>query len=82
MTSARGAGWPREDGLIKLVADSSRDILVGATVVGPAGGEIMSMLALAVHAEVPIPTLLHMHFAYPTYHRAIETVLKELAPPR
>ena len=31
----------------------------GRVVVGPAGGEIMSMLALAVHAEVPIATLLH-----------------------
>jgi pyruvate/2-oxoglutarate dehydrogenase complex dihydrolipoamide dehydrogenase (E3) component len=65
--------------LVKVVADGSRNVLVGATVVGPAGGEIMSVLALAVHAEVPIPTFLHMHFAYPTYHRAIETVLKELA---
>jgi pyruvate/2-oxoglutarate dehydrogenase complex dihydrolipoamide dehydrogenase (E3) component len=76
-------GWmAREAGLIKLVADTSRDVLVGATVVGPAGGEIMSVLALAIHAEVPIPTLLHMHFAYPTYHRAIESVLKDLAAPR
>jgi pyruvate/2-oxoglutarate dehydrogenase complex dihydrolipoamide dehydrogenase (E3) component len=76
-------GWmTREDGLVKLVADADRDILVGATVVAPAGGEIMSMLALAVHAEVPIETVLHMHFAYPTYHRAIETVLKEIAPAR
>ena len=72
----------KEDGLIKLVADRSREILVGATVVGPAGGEIMSLLALAVHAEVPIRTLLHLHFAYPTYHRAIESVLKDLAPER
>jgi pyruvate/2-oxoglutarate dehydrogenase complex dihydrolipoamide dehydrogenase (E3) component len=76
-------GWmTREDGLIKLVADADRGILVGATVVAPAGGEIMSMLALGVHAEVPIETMLHMHFAYPTYHRAIETVLKEIAPER
>jgi pyruvate/2-oxoglutarate dehydrogenase complex dihydrolipoamide dehydrogenase (E3) component len=76
-------GWmTREDGLIKLVADADRDVLVGATVVAPAGGEIMSMLALAIHAEVPIETVLHMHFAYPTYHRAIETVLKEIAPAR
>ncbi|MDX6358239.1 MAG: hypothetical protein QOH37_1293 [Nocardioidaceae bacterium] len=76
-------GWiTREDGLIKLVADADRGILVGATVVAPAGGEIMSMLALGVHAEVPIETMLHMHFAYPTYHRAIETVLKEIAPTR
>jgi pyruvate/2-oxoglutarate dehydrogenase complex dihydrolipoamide dehydrogenase (E3) component len=72
-------GWmTREDGLIKLVADRTREVLVGGVVVGPAGGEIMSMLELAVHAEVPIPTLLHQHFAYPTYHRAYETVLKDL----
>jgi pyruvate/2-oxoglutarate dehydrogenase complex dihydrolipoamide dehydrogenase (E3) component len=76
-------GWmTKEDGLIKVVADASRGVLVGATVVAPAGGEIMSMLALAVHAEVPLDTVLHMHFAYPTYHRAIESVLKELAPDR
>jgi pyruvate/2-oxoglutarate dehydrogenase complex dihydrolipoamide dehydrogenase (E3) component len=73
-------GWmTREDGIIKVVADRARGVVVGATVVAPAGGVIMSMLAVAVHAEVPIATLLHMHFAYPTYHRAVETVLKELA---
>ncbi|MGI8524115.1 MAG: dihydrolipoyl dehydrogenase family protein [Nocardioides sp.] len=72
-------GWiAREDGLIKLVADADRGVLVGGCVVGPAGGEIMSMLEVAVHAEVPVTTLLGMHFAYPTYHRAIETVLKDL----
>jgi pyruvate/2-oxoglutarate dehydrogenase complex dihydrolipoamide dehydrogenase (E3) component len=72
-------GWiAREAGLIKLVADRSREVLVGGVVVGPAGGEIMSMLELAVHAEVPIRTLLHQHFAYPTYHRAYEPVLKDL----
>jgi pyruvate/2-oxoglutarate dehydrogenase complex dihydrolipoamide dehydrogenase (E3) component len=74
-----GRGWmAREEGLIKLVAERDREILVGGVVVGPAGGEIMSMLELAVHAEVPLPTLLHQHFAYPTYHRAYETVLKDL----
>src|SRR4051794_15477482 len=72
-------GWmAQEEGMIKVVADRSRQILVGATVVAPAGGEILSMLTLAVQAQVPIPTLLHMHYAYPTYHRAIETVLKDL----
>ena len=75
-----GRGWmAREDGVIKLVLDRGRQMLVGGVVVGPAGGEIMSMLELAVHAEVPLPTLLHQHFAYPTYHRAYETVLKDLA---
>ena len=72
-------GWlARASGVIKLVADRERGVLVGATVVGPAGGEIMSMLVTAVHAEVPISVLRTMHFAYPTFHRAIETVLDEL----
>jgi pyruvate/2-oxoglutarate dehydrogenase complex dihydrolipoamide dehydrogenase (E3) component len=73
-------GWiAAEEGVVKLVADRQRSVLVGGVVVAPAGGEVMSMLELAVHAEVPLATLLHQHFAYPTYHRAIETVLKDLA---
>ncbi len=72
-------GWlAKEEGLIKLVADREREILVGACVVGSAGGEILSMLALAVHAETPLATLKSMHFAYPTFYRAIETVLGDL----
>jgi pyruvate/2-oxoglutarate dehydrogenase complex dihydrolipoamide dehydrogenase (E3) component len=74
-----GRGWmTREQGVIKLVADRDREVVVGGVVVAPAGGEIVSMLELAVHAEVPIATLLHQHFAYPTYHRAYEAVLKDL----
>ncbi len=73
-------GWlAKDDGLIKLVADADRGILVGATVVGTTGGEVISMLVTAVHAEVPIDTLRTMHFAYPTVHRAIETALGDLA---
>ena len=72
-------GWlAKEEGLIKLVADRKRGILVGGCVVSEAGGEILSALEVAVHAEIPISTLLAMHFAYPTYHRALEHALREL----
>ena len=74
-------GWIHQvgnDGLIKLVADASRGVLVGATAAGPAGGEILGLLALAVHAEVPVATISRMHFAYPTFHRAIASALEEL----
>jgi pyruvate/2-oxoglutarate dehydrogenase complex dihydrolipoamide dehydrogenase (E3) component len=73
-------GWiAAEPGMVKLVADAGRGILVGGCAVGPSGGEVLSMIATAVHAEVPIATLAEMHFAYPTYHRALQPVLRELA---
>ncbi len=72
-------GWlAKEDGMIKLVADRARGVLVGACAVGPSGGEVLSMLATAVHAEIPIATLAQMHFAYPTYYRAVQPVLGAL----
>ena len=72
-------GWIlKEGGFIKLVADRERGILVGASVVGPAAGEILSMLVTAVHAEVPVATLRTMHYAYPTLHRAVESAVGRL----
>lgn len=74
-------GWIHQagnDGLIKLVADADRGILVGATSIGPSGGEVLGLLAAAVHAEIPVATLRGMHFAYPTFHRAIEVALADL----
>ncbi|MGN6783117.1 MAG: dihydrolipoyl dehydrogenase family protein [Marmoricola sp.] len=72
-------GWITESPeMVKLVVDADRSVLVGATAVGPAGGEVLSMLTLAVHAEVPVSTLRTMHFAYPTYHRAVEAALADL----
>ncbi|HEY0951802.1 NAD(P)/FAD-dependent oxidoreductase [Nocardioides sp.] len=65
-------------GLIKVVEDADRGVLVGATAVGPAGGEILGFLAVAVHAEVPVDTLRNMMYAYPTFHRAIESALADL----
>ncbi|MDQ4053680.1 MAG: NAD(P)/FAD-dependent oxidoreductase [Actinomycetota bacterium] len=75
-------GWIHHsgnDGIIKVVADADRGVLVGATAVGPSGGEILGLLAAAVHAEIPVATLSTMHFAYPTFHRGIETALQDLA---
>ncbi|GAA1932273.1 NAD(P)/FAD-dependent oxidoreductase [Nocardioides lentus] len=78
--SSRGfTHGPGARGVIKLVEDADRGVLVGATAAGPAGGEILGLLALAVHAEVPVETLRTMIYAYPTFHRAIETALGELA---
>jgi pyruvate/2-oxoglutarate dehydrogenase complex dihydrolipoamide dehydrogenase (E3) component len=79
--SARG--WIHKagnDGFIKVVADAGRDVLVGATSVGPYGGEVLSALQVAIRAEVPLATLRNMPYAYPTFYRAIEDALRNLGP--
>jgi pyruvate/2-oxoglutarate dehydrogenase complex dihydrolipoamide dehydrogenase (E3) component len=78
-SSARG--WIHKvgnEGFIKLVEDRARGVLIGATSMGPAGGEVLSMLTLAVHAEVRTDDLRHMVYAYPTFHRAVEDALRDL----
>lgn len=78
---ASARGWIHKagnDGFIKVVEDAGRSVLVGATSVGPCGGEVLSALQVAVRAEVPVATLRDMPYAYPTFHRAIEDALSEL----
>jgi len=80
--SGNTRGWihgPGNDGFVKVIEDADRGVLVGATAAGPAGGEILGALTLAVHAKVPVSTLLTMHYAYPTLHRAISEALRALA---
>lgn len=74
-------GWIHKagnTGLIKVVEDSRRGVLVGATSAGPTGGEVLSALVVAVHAEVPTERLQRMIYAYPTFHRALESALADL----
>lgn len=65
-------------GFIKVVEDAGSGVLVGATAMGPAGGEVLGALAVAVHGRVPVDTLRSMIYAYPTFHRGIEAALQSL----
>jgi pyruvate/2-oxoglutarate dehydrogenase complex dihydrolipoamide dehydrogenase (E3) component len=79
--SSSARGWihgPGNKGVIKLVADDAAGVLVGATSAGPWGGEVLSMLTLAVHARVPVETLRAMIYAYPTFHRGVLDALTDL----
>ncbi len=42
---------------------------------GPMGCEVLSMLTLAVHAQITLGTLRSMMCAYPTFHRAVGSAL-------
>jgi pyruvate/2-oxoglutarate dehydrogenase complex dihydrolipoamide dehydrogenase (E3) component len=69
---------PKREGLVKLAADRSRRVLVGAVTVGPEAGEWLGQLTLAVRAEVPLDVLLDTIQPYPTFSEAIFGALVEL----
>ena len=62
-------------GFIKLIADRNSGVLVGATVVGPRGTDMLGMLNLAVHARIPIAELKTMIYAFPSYYGTIGEAL-------
>lgn len=79
--SKSARGWLDAEGNhghIKLVADASTGLLVGASAVGPTGGDLIAMLTLAIQASVPPAQVRRMHFAFPTYHGSVMTALDDL----
>ena len=78
---ANTRGWihgPGNDGFIKLVADADHGILVGATCAGPRGGDMQSMLELAVREAIPVDRLRQLIYAYPTFYRGIGEAVRAL----
>ncbi|UNO41802.1 NAD(P)/FAD-dependent oxidoreductase [Streptomyces sp. MST-110588] len=53
-------------GRARMVVDLDRDVLLGATFVGPGTGELLHSATIAVAGEVPIERLWHAVPAYPT----------------
>ncbi|KNY04658.1 dihydrolipoyl dehydrogenase family protein [Microbacterium sp. GCS4] len=54
------------EGQARLVIDSARDVVLGATFVGPEVAELVQAASIAVAGEVPIARLWHAVPAYPT----------------
>jgi pyruvate/2-oxoglutarate dehydrogenase complex dihydrolipoamide dehydrogenase (E3) component len=55
-SSSRGwiHGPGAEHGVAKLVADAEAGVLVGGSVMGPAAGEVIGLLVLAIRQRVPL----------------------------
>ena len=76
-------GWIHKagnDGFIKLVEDAARGVLVGATSMGPLGrrGARLAWSSPCTPRCRPSGSG-SMIYAYPTFHRAIEAALRDLA---
>lgn len=81
-TASSARGWIHgpgaEHGVAKVIADADRGVLIGASVMGPAAGEVIGLLTLAIGQRVSIDRLRQMIFPYPTFVRGIEDALADL----
>jgi len=79
--SVTSRGWihgPGNDGLIKVVEDADRGVLVGATAMGPRGGDILGIFELAIRNQIPTDDLRHLIYAYPTFYRGVGEAVRNL----
>jgi pyruvate/2-oxoglutarate dehydrogenase complex dihydrolipoamide dehydrogenase (E3) component len=77
--AARGYIHDFHGGVIKLVADRARKVLIGATLVTPRAGEIVGELVLAIKLRTPLETLADVLHPFPAFNRVLGKVLGELA---
>ena len=68
LAALAGTSLLRDDyeGRAKLVIDRARDVIVGATFVGPEVAELVHAATIAVVGQVPMETLWHAVPSYPT----------------
>jgi len=81
--SVTSRGWihgPGNDGFIKVVEDADRGVLVGATTVGPRGGDLLGIFELAIKLQIPTDELRHLIYAYPTFYRGSGEAVRKLGP--
>ena len=77
--AARGYIADFHGGTLKLVADRSRQVLIGATLVTPRAGEVLGELVLAVKLGTPVRTLADVIHPYPAFNRVLGAAFGELA---
>jgi pyruvate/2-oxoglutarate dehydrogenase complex dihydrolipoamide dehydrogenase (E3) component len=77
--TARGYIHDFHGGMMKLVGDRRRGVLVGATLVSPRAGEILGELVLAVKVGTPVRVLADVIHPFPAFNRVLGASLGELA---
>jgi pyruvate/2-oxoglutarate dehydrogenase complex dihydrolipoamide dehydrogenase (E3) component len=81
--SVTSRGWihgPGNEGFIKVVEDADRGVLVGATTMGPRGGDLLGLFELAIKLQIPSDELRHLIYAYPTFYRGSGEAVRKLGP--
>jgi pyruvate/2-oxoglutarate dehydrogenase complex dihydrolipoamide dehydrogenase (E3) component len=71
---ARALEVDESRGFMKAIVDADTDQILGAAVLGIEGGEIMSMLQLAMMGKLPFTTLRDTIFAHPTLAESLNNL--------
>ncbi|MBO0949822.1 mercuric reductase [Fibrella forsythiae] len=75
---ARAIETNRTGGLMKVIIDADTDQILGAAILGMEGGEVMTMLQIAMMGNVTYPRLRDAVFAHPTLAEALNNVFSRV----
>jgi pyruvate/2-oxoglutarate dehydrogenase complex dihydrolipoamide dehydrogenase (E3) component len=76
---ARALETAETRGFMKAVVDAQTRQILGAAVLATEGGEIMSMLEIAMMGKVPYTALADGIFAHPAWAEALNTLFTQIA---
>lgn len=66
------------DGMVKLIADAKKNVLLGAHIIGANASELIHVLILSIEQKISITDLKRMVFIHPTMSEAIHEALLDL----
>lgn len=67
-----------EQGFIKIVYSKKNYQILGATVMSPAAGELISEIGVAMKANMPFPDLATVIHSYPAYSIALQMMASKV----
>jgi pyruvate/2-oxoglutarate dehydrogenase complex dihydrolipoamide dehydrogenase (E3) component len=77
---ARALEMSETRGFMKAIVDAKTQQILGCTVLGVEGGEIMSMLQIAMMGKLPYPAIKEAIFAHPTLAESLNNLFMTLDP--
>lgn len=78
---ARALETDETRGLMKVLVHAETDRIIGAAVLGVEGGEVMSMIEIAMMGDLPYTALRDGVFAHPNLSEALNSVFASLEDP-
>jgi pyruvate/2-oxoglutarate dehydrogenase complex dihydrolipoamide dehydrogenase (E3) component len=77
---ARAIEMSETRGFMKAIVDGKTQQILGCTILGVEGGEIMSMLQIAMMGKIPYPLIKEAIFAHPTLAESLNNLFMTLDP--